>query len=108
MLGFDFVEQTIVVRSFENHFFDRELLCQLFLQADNFAADRVSEFDGFDHVFFGDFAREAFDHGYHLLGTRNDHIHVAVFKLLKGGESHQFAINSTDTGRGNRLLERQF
>ena len=67
----------------------------------------MSKLDRSQHIGFGNFASESFDHGDFFGGRRNNHVHVAFFKLVVSRETDQFAINASDSSRCNRILKGQ-
>ena len=56
-----------------------------------------------EHVVFGHFAGEAFDHGDGLAGAGHDQVEIAFLQSVKGGHDDEFAVDPADANGAGQL-----
>ena len=64
-------------------------------------------FNRFKHQLLGHFSSKTFDHQHRFLVTGNDQIQVAFLEFVSRWQNHPLIIDSPQSNRSNRALERQ-
>ena len=64
----------------------------------------LGELDRLEHVVFGHFAGEAFDHSDGLAGAGHDQVQIAFLQVLKGGHGDEFAVDPGDANGAGHLV----
>ncbi len=65
----------------------------------------MPEHDGFNHLVFGDFLAEAFDHQHRLFAAGDDQIERARLEFFLRGEDDEPAVELADADGGDRVIE---
>ena len=91
------VKERFDVDRFELHLLGSDLFDEFELKRADFLDILVRGHDRFEHLRFGKFASEAFDHEnrFHISG--NDEIEFAVFELVDRRERNEFAVDVSET-----------
>ena len=99
------VEERFDIDRFELHLLGSDLFDEFELERADFLDVLVRGHDRFEHLRFGKFASEAFDHENRVHISGDDEIEFAIFQLVDRRERNEFAVDVSETDGAEGTFE---